>query len=158
MSLKPSKSFIGMSSLNIVGWKLSKTGVDVNPDKLQAIHDYQFPLSKKSMRRFLGMANQYRIHIPMYAHIAKSLSALTKNAVPVNWTLAKVPEDFAKTSRKIGWRPHSSAPLHGTARRRLSRPKTYGTILYPTSRQPMNFKMETVGTSANSMSLQKQWC
>ena len=54
MSLKPSKSFIGMSSLNIVGWKLSKTGVEVNPDKLQAIHDYQFPLSKKAMRRFLG--------------------------------------------------------------------------------------------------------
>ena len=80
-----------MSSLNIVGWKLSKTGVEVNPDKLQAIHDYQFPLSKKAMQRSLAMANQYRIHIPMYAHIAKSLSALTKNAVPVNWTLAKVP-------------------------------------------------------------------
>jgi len=45
MSVKPSKVFIGMRDINVAGVVVSQHGISVNPDKIQGIVDYQFPLN-----------------------------------------------------------------------------------------------------------------
>ena len=92
MSLKPKQCHIAACSLNIIGYKISRDGIQVNPDKLQAIHDYEFPLSKTALRRFLGMANQYRKHVAHYATLVEPLIAMTRKDWQATWTESQVPQ------------------------------------------------------------------
>jgi hypothetical protein len=92
MSLKPKKCHVAAKSLNIVGYKVTRDGIQINPDKLQAIHAYNFPLSKTAVRRCLGMTNQYRKQIPNYASVVEPLIAMTRKDWPATWTASQVPE------------------------------------------------------------------
>ena len=92
MSLKPPKCFIGMKTLNIVGYIISQEGMRVNPTRLQLIQDFQMPTSKTAVRRLLGLANQFGIHVNKYAHIVAPLAALTKKIWPATWSSTQVPE------------------------------------------------------------------
>ena len=67
ITAKPSKSFFAMQRLRVIGLIVSKLGIQVNPDRLQAITEFQMPKSKTAVRRLLGMANQYEtIYIEMW--------------------------------------------------------------------------------------------
>ena len=57
ITAKPSKSFFAMQRLRVIGLIVSKLGIQVNPDRLQAITEFQMPKSKTAVRRLLGMAN-----------------------------------------------------------------------------------------------------
>ena len=92
MVLKATKCHIAAQSLNIVGWVISKEGMQVNPEKLQAIRDYQMPLSRTAVRRLLGMANQYRKQIRGYADIVDPLTKMTRKEHPAKWSLDQVTE------------------------------------------------------------------
>ena len=60
ITAKPSKSFFAMQRLRVIGLIVSKLGIQVNPDRLQAITEFQMPKNKTAVRRLLGMANQIR--------------------------------------------------------------------------------------------------
>ena len=62
ITAKPSKSFFAMQRLRVIGLIVSKLGTQVNPDRLQAITEFQMPKNQTAVRRLLGMANQYRNH------------------------------------------------------------------------------------------------
>ena len=56
-----------MQRLRVIGLIVSKLGIQVNPDRLQAITEFQMPdflklENKTAVVRLLGMANQYRNH------------------------------------------------------------------------------------------------
>ena len=78
ITAKPSKSFFAMQRLRVIGLIVSKLGIQVNPDRLQAITEFQMPKNKTAVRRLLGMANQYRNHIYGYAKIVDPLCRLTE--------------------------------------------------------------------------------
>jgi hypothetical protein len=99
MSLKPRKCHVAAHSLNIVGFKITRDGIQVNPDKLQAIHEYSFPLSQTAVRRYLGMANQYRRQIPNYASVVEDLIAMTRKNWQATWTESQVPEGRGQHSK-----------------------------------------------------------
>ena len=67
-----------MQRLRVIGLIVSKLGIQVNPDRLQAITEFQMPKTKTAVRRLLGMANQYRNHIYGYAKIVDPLCRLTE--------------------------------------------------------------------------------
>lgn len=95
MSLTPKKCHVAAHSLNMVGFKVTRDGIQVNPDKLQAIREYSFPLSKTAVRRYLGMANQsnqYRRQIPHYASMVEDLIAMTREDWQATWTESQVPQ------------------------------------------------------------------
>ena len=46
ITAKPSKSFFAMQRLRVIGLIVSKLGIQVNPDRLQAITEFQMPKSK----------------------------------------------------------------------------------------------------------------
>ena len=52
---------------------VSAAGVDVIPDKIQAILDWPTPKSVKDIRSFLGLAGYYRRFIEGFSKIAKAL-------------------------------------------------------------------------------------
>ncbi|KJZ71398.1 hypothetical protein HIM_09186 [Hirsutella minnesotensis 3608] len=61
-------------------------GIRVNPEKVQAIQQWQRPRSVKGVRSFVGFANYYRQFIPKFSNIAAPLTALTKKDVVFTWS------------------------------------------------------------------------
>lgn len=61
-------------------------GIRVDPEKVQAIQQWQPPRSVKGVRSFLGFANYYRQFIPRFSNIASPLTALTKKDAVFNWS------------------------------------------------------------------------
>ena len=92
-----------MKTLNIVGYIISQRGMRVNPTRLQLIQDFQTPTSKTAVRRLLGLANQFGIHVHKHAHIVVPLAVLTKKIWPATWSSNQVPGGawvaFKKTQR-----------------------------------------------------------
>ncbi|KJZ68052.1 hypothetical protein HIM_12556 [Hirsutella minnesotensis 3608] len=61
-------------------------GIRVDPEKVQAIQQWQRPCSVKGVRSFLGFANYYRQFIPRFSNIAAPLTALTKKDAVFTWS------------------------------------------------------------------------
>lgn len=61
-------------------------GIRVDPEKVQAIQQWQPPRSVKGVRSFLGFANYYRQFIPKFSSIASPLTALTKKNAAFAWS------------------------------------------------------------------------
>jgi Reverse transcriptase (RNA-dependent DNA polymerase)/RNase H-like domain found in reverse transcriptase len=67
-------------------------GISVDPEKVAAIREWDPPSSVRGIRSFVGFANYYRDFIPMFTHLAKPLTNLTKKDVSFEWKEAKQEE------------------------------------------------------------------
>jgi hypothetical protein len=79
LRLKPSKSEFHKQKVEFVGMLISAQGLEVNPDKVARVWEWEEPTNKKETQAFLGFANYYRQFIPGYSRIAVPLTALTRN-------------------------------------------------------------------------------
>ena len=61
-------------------------GVRMDPDKVNAIKEWEKPTSVKSVRSFLGFANYYRMFIKDFAMLAQPLTNLTRKNKPFEWS------------------------------------------------------------------------
>lgn len=61
-------------------------GVKMDPEKVQAIMDWQAPSTVKGVRGFLGFANFYRQFIPRFSQAVQPLVDLTRKDVPFIWS------------------------------------------------------------------------
>ena len=52
----------------------------MDPRKLQAIEDWDFPTNLKEIQSFLGLCNYFRIFVPAFAKTAATLIELTKKS------------------------------------------------------------------------------
>jgi len=86
LQLKPSKCFIGLPSLNLLGFKISAAGIETQPEKTEAIALMAAPTTVKQVQRFMGMVNYYKQFIPNLAEIAVPLTDLTKKYVRFEWS------------------------------------------------------------------------
>lgn len=83
---KISKCSFGLTKIDYLGHIVSNTGVEMDPQKLEAVRDWPVPDSISNLRGFLGLTGYYRRFIRGYASIAAPLTALLqKNAF--HWTL-----------------------------------------------------------------------
>lgn len=74
--LKPSKCEFGMTSVAYLGHVISKDGVAMDQQKVQAMLDWHEPQSVKAVQAFLGLAGYYCRFIRNYGAVAAPLTAL----------------------------------------------------------------------------------
>ena len=82
LTAKPSKCFIGYSSIECLGHNIVGQTVRPQEDKIQAIREATRPQTKCQTKSFLGFAGFYRGFIPSFSSLASPLTDLTKKDRP----------------------------------------------------------------------------
>lgn len=91
ITINLTKCNFGVEKLDFLGYEVSTAGIRPLDDKVQAIINYPKPQTVQDLRRFVGMVNFYRAHLPdatNYLNVLnKYLSASKKNdKTPIVWT------------------------------------------------------------------------
>ncbi|XP_043692891.1 uncharacterized protein LOC122643324 [Telopea speciosissima] len=82
---KLSKCSFAQSSIGYLGHIISSTGLQPDPEKIDAIANWPAPTTVKRLRGFLGLTGYYRKFIQGYASIASPLTDLLKKDA-YKWT------------------------------------------------------------------------
>jgi transposase InsO family protein len=82
-------------TIKFAGFIISSKGIEADPNKLAAIHNFPKPTDISSLRSFLGLANQLGQFIPDLAHITANLRSLLQKNTAFTW-LKEHDEDFNK--------------------------------------------------------------
>jgi ribonuclease HI len=85
ISLNPAKSVFGVTEGKLLGHIISKDGVKLDPERVEAIKAVPLPHTKKSLQSFLGQTNFVHRFIPNYAEIMKPIYKLLKKDVKFEW-------------------------------------------------------------------------
>jgi len=83
--IQPDKCVFRTDMVEYLGHVCTASGIRPDPSKIQAIQQYPVPQNARDVRSFIGLAGNYRRHVPNFAGIAKPLTALTKE-VTLKWT------------------------------------------------------------------------
>ena len=140
LKCKLSKCQFGGDSVKCLGQVVSKQGVTIDEDKLQAIRDLPRPKDVPGLRSFIGFINYFRHFMRDYAAVSVPLLHLIKKGVEWNWT-----EDceaaFQTLKQKLCERPVLAMPDfdagHHTFRLHTDWSKVaIGAVLLQESRNP----------------------
>lgn len=93
---KASKCAIGMPELPILGSVVSKGGIRMSQERISAILAVPFPTTARALRRYLGMVNFMRRHIPNLSTLTKPLSTWV-NEPPSAWPRKEMRESYDQT-------------------------------------------------------------
>ena len=70
-----------LKSVSFLGHVVTKDGIQVDPQKIEAISEWPRPTTVTEIRRFLGLAGYYRRSVQDFFRIAAPMTRLTqKNA------------------------------------------------------------------------------
>ena len=86
LKLHPGKCFLGMESGVLLGHVVSRSGLQVDSDKVQVILTLVAPKTVREVRGFLGCVGYYRRFIDNYAKVATPLTELLKQETEFIWT------------------------------------------------------------------------
>jgi cleavage and polyadenylation specificity factor subunit 1 len=91
MKINGEKSVYGVTEIEFLGFSITKNGMKPLSDRVKAVLEYKKPKTINELRKFLGIINFYRRHIPHAALTQAPLNSLHpsnkkgKN-VNINWT------------------------------------------------------------------------
>src|SRR3954466_4325744 len=102
---KFSKCEFWLPEVTYLGHVISKDGIVVNPERVQAILDWTPPKNVKQVRSFLGLASYCRRFVENFSKIARPLTNLLHKGVKFQWT-DKCQESFQALKDKL-----TSAPV-----------------------------------------------
>ena len=85
ISLNPAKLVLGIDEGKLLGHIISKDGVKIDPERVEAIKKVPLPQNKKSLQSFNGQINFIRRFIPNLAEIMKPMHKLLKKDVKFEW-------------------------------------------------------------------------
>ncbi|KAA0041710.1 putative retroelement [Cucumis melo var. makuwa] len=82
---KFSKCEFWLEQVVFLGHVVSAKGVSLDPQKVEAIVNWERPISATEVRSFLGLAGYYRRFIEDFSRLALPLTALTRKNVKFEW-------------------------------------------------------------------------
>lgn len=85
ISLNPAKSIFGVDEGKLLGHIISKEGVKIDPERVEAIKKVSLPSNKKGVQSFLGQINFLRRFIPNLAEILRPIQKLLKKDAKFEW-------------------------------------------------------------------------
>jgi hypothetical protein len=106
---KFSKCEFWLEKVAFLGHVLTAEGVAVDPEKIEAVSEWQQPKSVTDIRSFLGLAGYYRRFIENFSKIAKPMTELLKNNVPFVWS-PKCEASFQELKTRLTTTPVLTLP------------------------------------------------
>lgn len=79
------KSEFHVTRTKYLGYILTNKGLEVDPEKVDALRDWKPPTTVTAVKSFLGFTGFYRQFVPEYSRIAKPLLALQSPSRPFVW-------------------------------------------------------------------------
>ncbi|KAK9395798.1 hypothetical protein NXF25_019159 [Crotalus adamanteus] len=76
--VKLSKCEFHKTRIEYLGYKISASGIEMDPAKVKAVLEWQVPRTRRQLQSFLGFANFYRQFVPDFARVALPLTELLK--------------------------------------------------------------------------------
>jgi hypothetical protein len=70
----------------LLGHIVSKGGIKIDPERVNAIQKIDIPRNKKSIQSFIGRINFLRRFIPNFVEIIKLITNMLKKDVEIKWT------------------------------------------------------------------------
>ena len=86
LKLKPSKCSLFQREVSFLGHVVSKSGISMQTEKIQAIRDWPNCRTLTELRAFMGTAGYYRRFVKDFSSIAAPLYELMKKGVRFVWT------------------------------------------------------------------------
>jgi hypothetical protein len=86
LQLDVKKCEFDQTEVKYLGMIISTEGVRMDPDKVDAIVNWEAPINVKDVQAFLGFSNFYRRFIRGFSRIVRPLVSLTKKDAKFNWT------------------------------------------------------------------------
>ena len=94
--LNVKKTTFAKSKLEFLGHVIGIEGIDVQASKVAAIKEYPMPITRKDLKRFLGMVNYYHSFIKNLAEILAPLSEISGGPKKTNQTVLKLDDSHTK--------------------------------------------------------------
>ena len=86
ISLNPTKRIFALTLGKLLGHIISKDGIKIDPNRVNAIQKVDLPRSKKEIQSFLGKVNFVRRFIPNFVEIVKDITKMLKKGADIKWT------------------------------------------------------------------------
>eukprot|EP00253_Pinus_taeda_P031291 PITA_31291 len=87
ISLNPKKSLFALEEGKLLGHMISKDGIRIDLERIQAILQIPYPRNIKELQAFLGKINFLRRFIPNLAELIRLLRKMLKKDAKVKWYL-----------------------------------------------------------------------
>eukprot|EP00253_Pinus_taeda_P006696 PITA_06696 len=110
ISLNPKKSLFALEEGKLLGHIISKDGIRIDPERIQAILQIPYPRNIKELQAFLGKINFLRRFIPNLAELIRLLSNMLKKDAKVKWSL-ETKQAFESIKTALTQTPVLTSPL-----------------------------------------------
>ncbi|KAA0041712.1 reverse transcriptase [Cucumis melo var. makuwa] len=109
---KFSKCEFWLEQVVFLGHVVSAKGVSVDPQKVEAVVNWERPISATEVHSFLGLAGYYRRFIEDFSRLALPLTALTRKNVKFEWS-DKCEQSFQELKKRLVIAPILALPVTG---------------------------------------------
>ena len=109
ISLNPTKSIFALTSGKLLGHIISEGGIQIDPNRVNAIQRLDLPRSKKEVQSFLGKVNFVRRFIPNFAEVVKHITKMLRKGSDFKWT-AEARKSFEEIKKALTQAPVLISP------------------------------------------------
>ena len=99
---KFSKCEFWLEKVAFLGHILTAEGVAVDPEKVEAVSNWQQPTNVSEIRSFLGLAGYYQRFIEGFSKIARPMTELLKKEKKFTWTESCCKDRWTKRGGELG--------------------------------------------------------